>query len=100
MLSDKGLRGLKAPLNGQVDYWDKLTPGFGVRIGHGGRKAFVVATRVNGRFRRFTLKPAFPQLSLADAREQARKILADAQIGIDPEDAKGSSSGRDQATAQ
>jgi len=83
-LTDRGLQHLKTPLTGQLDVWDATLPGFGVRIGHGGRKAFVVGTRINGRFKRFTLKPPYPQLSLADARAQAQKIIADAQSGIDP----------------
>jgi integrase len=86
--SDKSLHALKAPANGQVDHWDTLLSGFGIRVGHGGKKTFQVGTRVNGRYRRFTLKPAFPQLSLADARAQAAKIIADAQRGIDPTEAK------------
>jgi integrase len=86
--SDKSLHALKAPTSGQVDHWDALLAGFGIRVGHGGKKTFQVGTRVNGRYRRFTLKPAFPQLSLADARAQAAKIIADAQRGIDPTAAK------------
>ena len=43
------------------------------------------ATRVKGRYRRITLKPSFPHLELADARSQARQIIADAQGGIGPE---------------
>ena len=86
--SDKSLHALKAPASGQVDYWDTLLSGFGIRVGHGGKKTFQVGTRVNGRYRRFTLKPSFPQLSLADARAQAAKIIADAQRGIDPTEAR------------
>jgi integrase len=83
-LSDALLRGNKLGSGqGQVDYWDTLTPGFGVRVSYGGRKSFVVATRVNGRFRRFTLKPAYPLLSLAEARSQAAAIIKNAQGGID-----------------
>jgi hypothetical protein len=43
-LSDRGIRSLKAPGSRQVDYWDSLTPGFGIRVGHGGRKSFIVGT--------------------------------------------------------
>ena len=67
---------------------DTLTPGFGVRVGEAGRRAFMVMTRVDGRLRRFTLKPPYPQLSLADARKQAEKIVKDAQVGLDPAAAK------------
>jgi integrase len=84
-LTDKLLRGLKAPTSGQVDYWDELLPSFGVRIGTTGRKSFIVGARIKGRYTRFTLKPAFPHLSLAEARLRAKQIFADAQAGIGPE---------------
>jgi integrase len=84
-LTDKSIRGLKAPANGNVDYWDELLPGLALRVGHGGTKSFFVGTRVKGRYRRITLKPPFPHLELADARSQAREIIADAQGGIGPE---------------
>ena len=87
-LNDAFLKGNKAPDKGQIDYWDSLTPGFGVRIGRRGRKSFVVMTRIDGRLRRFTLKPAYPFLSLADARVRAAKIIRDAQRGVDPAEAK------------
>jgi hypothetical protein len=75
-LSDALLQGSKLGSNGgEVDYWDTLTPGFGVRVSYGGCKAFVVMIRVNGRSRRFTLKPCYPLLSLADARAQAAAII-------------------------
>jgi integrase len=83
-LTDKGIRSLKPPSTGQVDYWDSLTPGFGIRLGHGGRKAFTVLTRVDGRVRRFMLAPAFPDLALGKAREEAAIIIKNAQRGIDP----------------
>lgn len=84
-LSDALLRGSKLGSGGgQVDYWDTLTPGFGVRVSYGGRKSFIVMTRVEGKLRRFTLKPAYPALSLAEARAQAAKIIKDAQRGLDP----------------
>jgi integrase len=84
-LTDKGIRGLETPTTGQVDYWDELLPGFGVRIGTTGKKSFFVGTRINGQYRRLTLKPAFPHLELAQARVRAKEIMADAQGGIGPE---------------
>jgi integrase len=83
-LTDKTVRGLKCAA-GQADFWDDLMPGFGVRVGAGGRKSFIVGTRINGKFKRITLKPAFPMLELAGARQRARQIIADAQTGITPE---------------
>jgi integrase len=87
-LTDKGIRGLKAPAEGQLDIWDEILPGFGIRIGYGGRNAFIVGTRINGKFRRVTLKPSFPNLELSEARSRAKQIIADAQAGIGPEERK------------
>jgi integrase len=83
--TDKMLKGLKPAASGQVDYWDELLPGFGVRVGTTGRKSFFVGTRINGKYRRITLKPAYDQLGLADARSMAKALMADAQSGIAPE---------------
>jgi integrase len=76
---------LALPQTGQVDYWDRLLPSFGVRVSSGGNKSFVVSTRVNGKFRRFTIKPPFPSIGLVEARAQAVQIIADAKVGITPE---------------
>jgi integrase len=84
-LSDALLKGSRLGSgNGQVDYWDTLTPGFGVRVSYGGRKAFVVMTRIGGRARRFTLRPPYPLLTLGEARKRAEDILKNAQAGLDP----------------
>ena len=84
-LTDAFLRNAKLPATGQVEYWDTLTPGFGVRISYGGRKAFGVLTRINGKLCRFTLG-AYPKKGLAEARDDAEKIIKDATKGISPKD--------------
>jgi len=76
--TDKKLKGLKADPSKAVDYWDELLPGFGVRVGTTGHKAFFVGTRINGKYRRITLKPRYDLLSLADARTKAKAIMVDA----------------------
>ena len=84
-LTDKLLKGLKPPATGQIDIWDKITPGFGIRVSMGGRKSFIVGTRINGKYRRITLSPPYDGLTLADARKKAQQVLADAQAGIGPD---------------
>ena len=84
-LTDAFLRNVKLPAAAQIEHWDTLTPGFGVRVSYGGRKAFQVLTRVNGNLQRFTLG-AYPKLSLMDARDQAERIIKDAAKGISPKD--------------
>jgi integrase len=84
-LDDKTLRGLKADPSKAVDYWDTMLPGFGVRVGTHGCKSFFVGVRINGKYRRITLKPPYDLLSLADARTQAKANMVDAHGGIGPE---------------
>lgn len=67
----------------QEDFWDELVPGLALRVGRGGSKTWYVRYRANGRHRRLKLG-TYPHLSLADARERARRVLADAQAGDDP----------------
>jgi integrase len=74
---------VKPPNAGQVDYWDRKTPGFGLRVSQGGRKAWVLTYRHQGRFRRLTLG-TYPILNVADARDLAKIKLAEVQRGIDP----------------
>ena len=47
-------------------------PGFAVRVGTSGTKSFFVYTRIKGVPKRMTLKPQYPALTLADAREAGR----------------------------
>jgi integrase len=84
-LTDAFLRSVKTPSKGQIEYWDTLTPGFGIRVSYGGRKAFQVLTRIAGKLHRFTIG-SYPKLSLLEARDQAEKIIKDANRGISPQE--------------
>ncbi|MBT3553214.1 MAG: site-specific integrase, partial [Rhodospirillaceae bacterium] len=85
--TDSGVSKLKPPDKGQKDHWDALTPGFGLRISHGGTKTWLVQTRVlkNGEWKqtRITLG-RYDAMTLSEAREAARDALKDAQNGKDP----------------
>lgn len=82
-LTHKTLQSLEA--NGKrEEYWDENLTGFGVRIsGRTGEKKFMVRYRANGRRRRMTLG-SFERVSLAEARAEAKKVLAKADLGEDP----------------
>ena len=82
--TDKWLKGLKAPTSGQVDYWDELLPGFGIRVGKKS-KTFFVGVRVHGVYRRITVMRYLQDGDLADARSRAKAIMSDAHAGIGPE---------------
>jgi integrase len=67
--------------------WDDALPGFGLRLRlSGGRvgKTFVAQYRAHGRTRRMKIG-AFEKVTLEAAREAARKILAKAELGGDPQ---------------
>jgi len=81
--SNRTLASLSAPATGQVDYWDTAFPGFGLRVSRGGKKTFVAMYSFEGRKRRLSLG-AYPSLSLANARTEARKAMAAASKGTDP----------------
>ena len=79
----------------QEDFWDTLTPGFGVRVTKGGRKTFVVMTRVlvagQWKKRRYTIgryaegvDHEDQGLDLKTARDRAKAVIAAAGDGRDP----------------
>src|SRR5262249_51416877 len=75
-LNDVGLRALKPPPNGTVDYWDTKIPSFGCRVSQGGAKTFILkiqnSRRKIGRY---------PTISLSDARAEAKRQLAEKTLG-------------------
>lgn len=76
------LESLKPPVSGRVEYWDRSTPGFGLRISESGRRTWIAMYRHQGRLRRLTIG-TFPPIGLADAREQAEEALRAARKGAD-----------------
>lgn len=75
-LSDLGLRSLQPPERGTVDWWDSALPSFGCRVSQGGAKTFILkvdnSRRAIGRF---------PIISLAEARTEAKRLLAEKTLG-------------------
>jgi Arm DNA-binding domain/Phage integrase central domain len=80
-LTPKTVEHLKAEGRRRLEVWDTTLPGFGIRVYQTGRKVWFVIARVRGRQRRFTIG-THPVLSLGDARDKARKILRDVQMGL------------------
>jgi len=83
---------VKPPATGQVDVWDSKTSAFGLRVSMGGTKTWIVRYRQSGSRRRYVLG-RFPQVSVADARQAAKRYLGQVAGGADPAreraDAKG-----------
>src|SRR5438876_11510387 len=79
----RGIAGLEAPAAGRIEYFDKATPGFALRVTASGHRSWVCLYRHKGEVRRYTLG-GFPKLGLGDAREKAKEILHRAAKGEDP----------------
>ncbi|MEL6465505.1 MAG: tyrosine-type recombinase/integrase [Pseudomonadota bacterium] len=79
-LSDRTLKTLAPPTSGQTTYWDEGLSNFGVRISQGGAKSFVV---VYGPNRTRKTLGRYPTISLKQAREKAKELLAEVTLGID-----------------
>src|SRR3546814_5102379 len=65
------------PEAGTVTYWDKTQKGLGLRLSAGGARTFIVLI---GSGRRQKLG-RYPLLSLADARTEAKRLLAEKALG-------------------
>jgi hypothetical protein len=69
-LTDLSVRALK-PADKQTTYWDTTTPAFGVRVG----KRSKTWTVIRGRTRERLSIGRFGEVSLADARKEAMRLL-------------------------
>ncbi|WP_353858487.1 tyrosine-type recombinase/integrase [Azospirillum formosense] len=75
---------LQPPEKGQAFVWDSEVPGFAVRATASGAKAWIVQMRVRGgKERRMTIGFC-NKVPLDKARQEARKVLATADLGRDP----------------
>lgn len=80
-LNDMTVQKIPKPQSGQKLYGDDTLPGFGVRVSFGGSKTFVLT--VGTERQRITIG-RYPIVTLAQARDKARTILAERQLGIVP----------------
>lgn len=80
-LTDLVIRALPVPKTGQKFYIDDTLAGFGCRISCGGTRTFVL---LHGRHpRRRTTIGRYPIVSLAQARQKAKELLAEQTLGKD-----------------
>lgn len=75
-LTDLQIKRLKPPASGQKAVFDDAMPGFGLRVSQGGSKSFIV---MYGPKRRLRTIGRYPDVSLAEARKNARRLLAGLQ---------------------
>lgn len=82
-ITDKLVKSLSGPDKGNIRVYDTEVSGFGIRVTSGGSKSFVLNYRVGGRERRITIGK-YPDWSVAAAREEARRLKRDVNLGLDP----------------
>src|SRR5262249_51416497 len=84
-LTDKLVRSLERPAAGNRITYDTEIKGFGVRITAAGAIAFVInyRRRSDGLERRCTIG-GWPAWSVAIAREEAKRLRRDIDVGADP----------------
>ena len=78
-LADRAIASLPTPEHGQKLYTDDSLAGFAVRVSQGGSRTFVLTYGADRQ--RITIG-RYPIVSLSAAREKARTILAEKQLGI------------------
>jgi integrase len=86
-LGDKIVRGLPTPETGNQIRYDSEVRGFGARVTAGGAKSFILNYRIGGRERRITIG-SFPDWTVGQAREQAKVLKRQIDVGQDPLDAR------------
>jgi integrase len=78
-LTDISIRSLKPPTRGQKTHFDETLTGFGVRVSPGGTRTFVL---MYGPSRRLVSIGRVGIVTLADARDKARQLLAQETLGV------------------
>jgi hypothetical protein len=83
-LTDRYLQTVRAPASGRLVVADTEVRGLSLRVTSNGTRSFLVRYRLPKQPQRsYTVPGTYPEASLADARQQARDIVAAAKRGID-----------------
>jgi|WetSurMetagenome_2_1015567.scaffolds.fasta_scaffold38774_1 integrase len=89
-LTEAMIEKVNPPPSGRLEIFDDVVPSLALRVTAAGAKSFVVRARFGGRGTptiRVTLGNALG-MKLADAREEASRVLKDCRGGIDPRKAR------------
>jgi integrase len=87
-LTQRAVDALAPPRQGRVEYFDRVLPGFGLRVSDAGRKTWFVMYRVRSRKVRETIGTLATIPDVADARQRARESIELAQRGVHPAEAR------------
>ncbi len=82
-LSEKTIRTLPVPSKGNKIAYDDQVKGFGLRTTAAAARAFILNYRADGRERRLTIGP-WPEWSATAARERAKELRRQVDVGSDP----------------
>ncbi len=82
-LTDKDVKALEPPAEGNRIVYDGDVKGFGVRITKAGARAFILNYRAGGRERRITIG-SVPDWNVQAARDRAKELKRDVDNGGDP----------------
>src|SRR5215469_5075143 len=86
-LTDKVTANAKPPFSGRLEYWDKILPGFGLRITDKDARTFFIMYRIDtpsGRVQRRLKIGDAKKMKLGPARDAARLALDKVDRGADP----------------
>lgn len=76
---------LPAPAEGNIEYFDMILPGFGLRVSSKGRRTWFARYRIKGRKAKGSMSlGTLTDLDLADARDKAKDAFRTAHKGHDP----------------
>ena len=76
-LTELGIKSAQPPDKGTYTLWDDSLKGFDLRVSQGGTKTFIVLI-ASGRRQKIG---RYPTLSLAEARSEAKVVLAEKELG-------------------
>jgi integrase len=99
-LTELSVARLKPPKVGRLEVWDLTLPAFGLRLTAAGGRSWIVALRKSGAKHPVRHKMGEPPvMTLGQARDRARQLLADPSALAEPED-KGAKVERERAEAR
>jgi hypothetical protein len=81
------LSALEPPRKGKIRYYDRKETGLGLYLTSGGRKSFFAKKRIKGQ-RKEVILGHFPEMTIEQAREAAKKIELEVMAGQNPSEEK------------